>query len=432
MFLTLEDPRAKVQGSRDPLGLQPIWTHFGREVVTNLTTVSRAVRGFAVTLLGRYFGEMLLDEGRASEEDVVPIFLRLEQVAAYARYLRANDEQYDIVLGVTRVARFLNEHHGKVPIRNNATGFILSDQKTYGLWGLYSVSARESGLLADGPVGLTPWAREFVEREYLPRLRPAQGKLVKLILEGGPLDTRNGRQPFEAMAKILSGKLTANERTFYGESLRDALKVKQRPSAAQRQRQLASLITTHCAPDQRFGREDVVKLARAAAKSDVTSLAQRLDWILRIEALLAPAESLFELLQSRNGQTPATVARQLKKPWGSRIPNLSTPLEPLLAEVRLAVSDQQARHLGRCDDALSTGDYLEAIMAILDWNQEVMAARGSAAWVKLTKGKLDVRYRSSETELPEGKELAELWRNTYFVDTLRDVAFQLETTENGR
>ena len=53
--------------------LYPIWSRFGREVVTNLTTVSRAVRGFAVVLLGRYFGERLVGEGRATEEGVVPI-----------------------------------------------------------------------------------------------------------------------------------------------------------------------------------------------------------------------------------------------------------------------------------------------------------------------------------------------------------------------
>jgi hypothetical protein len=63
VFLTLEDPRAKIQGSRDPLGVQPIWTRFGRGVVTNLTTVRRSVRGFAVLLLGRYLGERLVQEG---------------------------------------------------------------------------------------------------------------------------------------------------------------------------------------------------------------------------------------------------------------------------------------------------------------------------------------------------------------------------------
>jgi hypothetical protein len=65
MFLTLEDPRAKIQGSRDPLGAQPVWSGFGRKLVSNLTTVSNSVRGFTVLLLGHYFGERLIEEGKA-------------------------------------------------------------------------------------------------------------------------------------------------------------------------------------------------------------------------------------------------------------------------------------------------------------------------------------------------------------------------------
>ena len=45
-FLTLEDPNAKIKGSRDPLGAQPIWAAFGRHVVTNVTAQSTSVRGF--------------------------------------------------------------------------------------------------------------------------------------------------------------------------------------------------------------------------------------------------------------------------------------------------------------------------------------------------------------------------------------------------
>ena len=44
MFLTLEDPRAQVKGSRDPLGVQPLWSGFGRHLVRNLTTVTTSVR----------------------------------------------------------------------------------------------------------------------------------------------------------------------------------------------------------------------------------------------------------------------------------------------------------------------------------------------------------------------------------------------------
>lgn len=48
-FLTDLDSRAAVKGSRDPLGIQAIWTRFGRHVVGNLTTVSNSVRDFTIT-----------------------------------------------------------------------------------------------------------------------------------------------------------------------------------------------------------------------------------------------------------------------------------------------------------------------------------------------------------------------------------------------
>jgi hypothetical protein len=59
-FLTLEDPNAKIKGSRDPLGIVPIWSSFGRYLVTNLTTPSNSLRGFTTLLLGRYFCERVI------------------------------------------------------------------------------------------------------------------------------------------------------------------------------------------------------------------------------------------------------------------------------------------------------------------------------------------------------------------------------------
>ena len=42
-FLTAADTeRLNIRGSRDPLGLVPIWGDFGRKVVENLTTASNS------------------------------------------------------------------------------------------------------------------------------------------------------------------------------------------------------------------------------------------------------------------------------------------------------------------------------------------------------------------------------------------------------
>jgi hypothetical protein len=82
-FLTELDCRAAVKGSRDPLGIQQLWTRLGRRVVGNLTTVSNSVRDFTTLLLGYHFAEELAyDLGPGSELEV---FLKWEQLAAYAR-----------------------------------------------------------------------------------------------------------------------------------------------------------------------------------------------------------------------------------------------------------------------------------------------------------------------------------------------------------
>lgn len=52
------------------------------------------------------------------------------------------------IRGIERVKRNLAEG-GKVAISSNSQCRILSDQKVYGLWGLDSVSARESGLIPE-------------------------------------------------------------------------------------------------------------------------------------------------------------------------------------------------------------------------------------------------------------------------------------------
>ncbi len=81
-FLTDLDSRAAVKGSRDPLGIQQIWTRLGRAVVGNLTTVSSSVRDFTTLLVGYYFTERLAEKlGSGSELNV---FLKWEQLAAYA------------------------------------------------------------------------------------------------------------------------------------------------------------------------------------------------------------------------------------------------------------------------------------------------------------------------------------------------------------
>src|SRR5678809_1243786 len=122
-FLTLLDPRAKIKGSRDPLGLQPIWTRFGRRVVRNLTTVTTSAREFTTLLLGLFFAEQALEAGDITDESrFVECFLKFEQLAAYSRYAwrdKTGDDELGI-RGIQRVKSRLNDGGRRVPISAHA------------------------------------------------------------------------------------------------------------------------------------------------------------------------------------------------------------------------------------------------------------------------------------------------------------------------
>ncbi len=89
-FLSLLDDRAKPKGSRDPLGFELVWSHFGRKVVGNLTTITGSIENFTVALLGFYWAHQLHENANIDNRErlIRETFLRYEQVAAYLRYVR--------------------------------------------------------------------------------------------------------------------------------------------------------------------------------------------------------------------------------------------------------------------------------------------------------------------------------------------------------
>ena len=210
-FLTDLDPQAAIKGSRDPLGLQTIWARLGRHVVGNLTTVSTSVRDFTTLVLGYYFAERVANEGGGDGD--LAVFLRWEQLAAYARGEINNDWAFR---GVERVKRNLQDG-GRVRLGTDSTTQILSNQKTYGLWGLYTVPARSSGLVEGDPTRLTAGGRDLVDRLYLPifaqgGLRHADAVVARLAKTRSDLDLQKGdRRLLQVIAKPLSKRLTVPE-----------------------------------------------------------------------------------------------------------------------------------------------------------------------------------------------------------------------------
>jgi hypothetical protein len=429
-FLTDLDSRAAIKGSRDPLGVQSIWTRMGRHVVGNLTTVSTSVRDFTVTMLGYYFAERVAEETGSSDD--LNVFLRWEQLAAYARGGANNDW---VFRGTERTKKNWNESD-RVRLGVDSSSLILSDQKTYGLWGLYSVPSRSSGLVEGSPTRLTAEGRQFVEENYLPVLdgKPmthGQGLvdlLAKRSVELRPKD--RDRVLFDAVAKALRRKFSGAERSLY---IRHLIEGGPADSTHGGQRVLAKAMkTTFDVKDWQLSPimvNHLAKQCRAEATDIGRQVAEYLDRVRIAEQLFAPCVSFFGYLLSSDNQRLDDVAVSVRKQWGSGLRSVDMKaLEAIEPELIDASGEpESARRWLAIAQALAQGDYAMATMYLTDQNREVMAMRGGAApWLEIRDGKLHVKFVAEAGNLPTKEGLLSHWIHSYFLDSLRTVTKELE------
>lgn len=429
-FLTDIDPQMAVKGSRDPLGIQPIWSRLGRHVVGNLTTVTTNVRDFTTVLLGFHFAERLADAG--SSEGDLNIFLRWEQLSAHARFRVNGDGR---IRGIERV-KSMNKDSDRILIRADASGQILSNQRTYGLWGLYTGPSRASGLLEGDPTRLSAAGRELVEGFYLPAftaagLRNADQVVQRLSRPKVDLHLAGGDDLrfLRAVAKVLRPEIATPER----EAFRAHLLLGVAPGKTQgRQEALATALQETLDEDSWFWTparvRHLAKRCRSLGPAGMVA-ATRLERIRVAEQLLAPCAALFGLVLASDGQKLSDVARAVAKQWGTKMGSVDAlAVSDLESELRDSTGDLAAgRRWVEVAHSLAGGDYPTALRLLIDQNAFVMQARASAGpWVDRSGDGIRVRYREETPgAFPPKATLPHLWKHSYFLDALREIAMEL-------
>jgi hypothetical protein len=425
-FLTLLDPRAKIKGSRDPLGFQLIWTRFGRKVVRNLTTVTTSIRGFTVLLLGFYFAEQAVEQSQKSEADFPALFLKFEQLAACSRVAGRNgngDTQVDggNILGILRVNQYLREGNNRVYISAQQEAQILSNQRTYGLWGLYSEAARNSGLLESGHSRLTAVARKFVESEYLPRLDRATTQIFQFLDKDRNFEPRGKDNPLGSrLANILNADFSGSEAAFYSKHILFGGEANSLQHRLWEQILAVDLSDSFSMPELKA----VIKQAKLAGD---TILAERLEQIKQAETVIAPASQLFGYILSQDRVSAAEVARTIEREWGQLEHLDPVAFEQAMSTVQDIEVDSRARLINLAQ-AMRAGDYKQTIDLMVEQNKAIMKIRGGDAWVKFKNQQLDVRFRGESEALMGKEQLPDLWVYSYFINSLKTIGYQLNQT----
>ncbi len=307
----------------------------------------------------------------------------------------------------------------------------------YGLWGLFSVPARTSGLLERDELVLTVEARQFVEKKYMPVLN-SQGLrgerlLVELLTQTRgrfDLDVRHAGLA-HAIAKVLSDRYSDDERQFYQFHLVEGGRT---DLTCGRQGQLAQLLAS--TPSGPIGAAQLRGIIKEGQRrgSQWAELVERLRVIAHIEGLLVPAAQAFGFLLTRNGQGIEAVAREIRKTWGARLAHVDQDaIASLLPQLSASFGDHACgTRFVKLAMALGTGAYEDVVRLLLEHNAFLMLTRnGSAPWVTLEGERLRVRFRDETNELTPATELASAWRNSYFIDSLKTVSFEIAKHQRG-
>lgn len=439
MFLTLNDPRDAPKGSRDPLGLQLVWTRLGRRIVGNLTTVTNSVADFQLLILGCGFAGEIADQ---TAQSVVDVFLKWEQIAAYARLATKQGG----FRGIGRASQKFHDASADVPIGAGGDAQLLANQKTYGIWGLYSVAARSSGLI-DAQGGLTP-AGVSVYAQLRVQLGSATlARIISLLKTADSLhkkkDEKNVLEPVGTLLNLRAPDRTVPEplrttlRNHLAYSIADTGEAGERASSCQR------LFAEALADEKnwKLGATALMRIADAVQRKDVilgAELALHLRTIVAVEAVIARAAALFDLALGADKSTLADFAGRIvdKGPSGEAAPlgpidlaALDTPDIASVWYVGETEGEDGRRRWPAIAAALRDTRYEQALTLLIAQNASVMRARGGGAWIEIKDGTtLDVRFGDTGDAVASSGDDADLaahWRHAYFIDALRDVAQQL-------
>ena len=331
-------------------------------------------------------------------------FLRYEQLAAYLRSSAGDHE----IMGISRVRKRLGEGKKTISIGIDQQSLILSDQVSYGIWGLYSTALRETGLVHGDLRELTETGLGIVRLIEAGLSRKCEGLGMNWYWA-----FLRGQRKAVAIADLeQENKCFVSAIT--SAKVRDALIAALLRGSGAHQCQLA-LYETCRALDLTVLKEANLGtlVATLGQQTKSEELRQALEKVSQIERLLVASNVLFNYLRRQDGEPLDAMAEAIDRIYSFDF----LPAGPELAGVPYGQDLETLRA------HLRSGDTLASLRCLLAINKKIMAGRGGAAWVEENSaGKLRVRVKAETAHLPSIEELQSRWDYDYFLRSYARIA----------
>lgn len=344
-FLTKQDPNYMPKGSRDPLGFQVLWQDAGRRLIPQLSTVSSSIRDFQVMAMAHAYR---VSKGM-SERDYMTFFLCLEQLMAYVRLSQFGQE--DGFNGIDRTKKLLND--GRDEVELSMANQLLSNQRSYGIWGKYIRPFTDMGLGED---------RDFLEvQDQKLADNPRLAVLFEQLARKRGTALKVAKSTLAELATPLSRPEGMERKLYVDYLLNDTCRGR-----------LLELVRVH---PELIEMDFYSRLDRIGELSDGEDLGSLAVGIAHTERVLSPLNRIFRHLQTKSSWSDTELAAdELIARWSASFRGQSE------ARLDLAVSGL----LGR--------DNLEVVQGLAEINAGVCARRGSEPWLRKRGGMLDVNH----------------------------------------
>jgi hypothetical protein len=397
-FFTDLDESLRPKGSRDPIGLEPIWSQVGRRLVGNLTTVTRSLDNFIVTLVGFAVAANTDTAAKAVEPGSAEFYLRFErfeQIAAWARYV---DDAPDVIGTRMLAERNQTRNGGVVDVGPGPAARILADQRRSGLWGLYS-SALMGTKLVDSKRALKPEGHLLV--------KPFLDYYKKLQTFRRHMDDRDRTIRVKPEAINLRELLRCSGRDALAERLL-------RDGGGHMQQAIYQFARTNAFAQVKSPQD---LFAALAAYDDSHELQAYAKHVIELERVLVVVACAFDFLLGPQQRRLDEVAEAFaKKGWGDKEvwQALSLPGDDFRSKF-IAVWQQRVKRLYEAIGHLKAGDIPAFIRALLAFHADVMKERGGPAWVSIDAQNLMRGIIGQTGALEAPQKLLTGWNNDYFV-----------------
>jgi hypothetical protein len=395
---TQEDPTlSRTLNGRDPLGTLAVWQHRARDIVPNLSSVSRHAEGFQLLLIAMaWWPEFARQHGRPGT-DLKRYFLLVEQ--AHARAARVAGEDWRLP-GTRR----LNAAETGLWISASSAHYLLDSPLVNGTWGLYRRPAINADLLLEN----MRLANSALEKE----IREATPEIEDLFVHLAPCMTNDDVRKIavssrHSLVQALSGYLRELPSR---KALRDALVT---PATPQITRDLARMVR---ACPKEISAEDII----AQGLRDLHEYKSTFTRVQRCERLLATIEAVFEYACAE--ESPSTLA-QLAAELPVDLLALAGAMECFADS---GSYDGLAAERVKSYQAISLKSKSELLRGLINQHAELSEARGNAPWLTVEDG--DRIERRVSLARPSAEQLAptSAWRNDYYLPTLQGLAHQLQ------